>query len=228
MLAAVLPVALGLVAPTARAELAQAEVAHADMAHADRVTPVARNDAAAAAVATEPPPMDVTVGGGVGAMTEGVLFEASCLVRLHFIDLGVDVGGGGLFMGLASAGALAGVGFRTRSGVRFDLLGNAGVHSYSGWGGNFLSDDPGASATLPYAGGKVRLSYVFGHRKGHFTLGGEFGMDTDLGRKRVQYDYQETDFLFDDATSIQHGDQTVGGTRTTFLVLLAGTIDIGR
>ncbi len=230
LLAAVLPVALGLVAPTAHAEVARAELARAEVPHADGVTPVARNDGspAAAAVATEPPPTDVTVGLGVGAMTEGALVETSVLVRLHHIDLGFDAGGGGLFIGLASVGALAGVGFRSPSGVRFDLLANAGVRSYSGWGGNFLSDDPGASATLPYAGGKFRLSYLFGHRKGHFTLGGEFGVDTDLGRKRVQYDYQETDFLFDDGTSIQHGDQTVGGTRATFVVLLGGTIDMGR
>src|SRR4051794_4950191 len=100
----VLLVALGLVAPVAQAE---------------GMTPVARDGAspAAAPVATGVPPTDVTVGGGVGGMTEGVLIEASCLVRLYFIDLGVDVGGGGLFASVSSASALAGVGFRTHSGL---------------------------------------------------------------------------------------------------------------
>jgi hypothetical protein len=174
------------------------------------------------------PATDVTLCLGLGGMTEGVLLEASGLVRLHFIDLGIDVGVGGLFVDMASAGVLAGIGLRTRSGVRFDLLANAGVHSYSGWGAGLLSDDPGASATLPYAGGKLRLAYLAGHRKGHFTLGGEFGVDTDLGRERVQYDYQETNWLFDDGTSIVHAGHTVGGTRTTVLLFLGGTLDIAR
>ena len=214
MLAAVLQVALGLVAP---------------VAHAEIVTPVARGDApAAAAVTTEAPPTDVTLALGLGGMSEGALIEASCLVRLHFIDLGVDVGGGGLFVGMVSAGALAGVGVRSHSGLRADLLANAGVHSYSGWGAGLLSDDPGASATLPYAGGKLRVAYLVGHGKGHFTLGAEFGVDTDLGRKRVQYDYQENGWLFDDGTRTEHADHTVGGTRTSVLLLLGGTIDVGR
>jgi hypothetical protein len=227
---AVILVALGLVAPVAHAE------AVPEGLHAQGVTPGARADArpaaaapaAPSAVPAETPPTDVTLAGGLGGMTQGVLMEASCLVRLQFIDLGVDFGVGYLFMDMASAGALAGVGFRSRSGLRFDLLGNAGVHSYSGWGAGLLNDDPGASATLPYAGGKVRLSYLFGHGRGHFTLGGEFGMDTDIGRKRVQYDYQSTDWLFDDGTTTEHADHTVGGTRTSVLLVLGGTIDLGR
>jgi hypothetical protein len=93
-------------------------------------------------------------------------------------------------------------------------LAAGGVRSYT-WGAGLLSDDPGAHAVLPYAGGRLQGTYLFGRSsRNHFALGALIGVDADLGTVHQQYEYEETDWLFDDDTYTTTAEHTVGGRRT--------------
>jgi hypothetical protein len=159
-------------------------------------------------------------------MSYGVVLDGSAVGRFHWLALGLNADTGGFITSVSSVGGLAGLALRADSGLRFDLLGAAGVHSYRGWGASLLGDDPGAAARLPYAGAKARLAYVIGHSSAHVTAGIDFGLDTDLERAHRQYQYESTGWLFG-GTSVQTASHTVGGTCLSGSVFLGGVLDLG-
>ena len=78
---------------------------------------------------------------------------------------------------LAIVGGLA---IRTFAGLHLDILGAIGTHYYHGWGASHIGtdeNDPGASATLPCVGARLRLTHIFSRqRRSHFLLVVNLGM----------------------------------------------------
>jgi hypothetical protein len=178
------------------------------------------------------PGRDLSILGSVGLMTYpdegGFLGGISVLYRSGLLGVGGFAEVGGLLMSMVSGGGMAGVAFRTDGGFRAEVLGTAGIRHYEGWGTALLSDDPGASATLPFVGLGARLGYVFSRsRRGHFNLGGFLAVDRDLWRETKTYSYQSGGWL-DDTSSEVSETQIVGGTRFAFGLTLGATIDLGR
>jgi hypothetical protein len=136
-----------------------------------------------------------------------------------------------------NAGGMAGLALRTSGGFRAELLGTAGARRYGGWGQGDEEDfdwvttwghDPGASATLPFAGLRGGLGYLFGRsQRGHFNFGALFSVDWDLSRARQSYTWDEHDavlfFAYD--THTYSNTQTIGGTNYFFGLTAGATID---
>jgi hypothetical protein len=155
-------------------------------------TAAADTDAAATA------PSDVqwfTHAGGVGAVGggghAGALVGGTVLVRRDLLAVGATFEASGLFSMRVGGAATAGLSYRDPSGFGADLLGAIGVHAYSGVGKGLFSDDPGASATLPYASARARGVYVFGSARQHFQLGIGATFDQDLTRVTRSYSYTD-------------------------------------
>jgi hypothetical protein len=174
--------------------------------------------------------MDVDINAYLGAMhyrekeAGGILFGGLALLRRGLLAGGVSTEMGGLFMSVRSVGAMAGVALRSELRLRLDVLGTSGVHWYQGWGGGLFNDDPGISATLPYAGGLLRAVYAPGDDHGHFCIGLVGGADADLGRARRQYSYTGTD-MFNGGIYTANADHTAGGTRYWVALVIGGGFD---
>jgi hypothetical protein len=179
------------------------------------------------------PPSDLALLGSPGVMSYaqdegGFLAGFSALYRHGLFGGGGFAEAGGLLMGMISVGAMVGIALRTDGGFRTEILGTGGIRHYAGWGKQLLSDDPGASATLPFAGGALRLGYLFGRsRRGHFNLGGLVAVDQDLWRETRTYSYYSSDWL-DGSSGYVSRTNTVGGTRWALGVTLGATLDLGR
>jgi len=94
------------------------------------------------------------------------------------------------------------------------LLGDSGVHSYTGVGAGFLSDDPGAGGTVPYAGARTEIGYIFYRgKRSAFGITTAFYANTDLSSIRRKYTYTEHDWLFDDSSFTQRATHTIGQTQ---------------
>jgi hypothetical protein len=82
---------------------------------------------------------------------------ATSRVRYKLISAGVGLQGATIiFDSMGSVSALAGLAIPIDS-VRLDVMAELGINSYAAVGSNFLSHDPGASASLPFAGGRTSL-----------------------------------------------------------------------
>ncbi len=167
----------------------------------------------------------LVAGDGFG----GLLLGGSFLARTSVVGGGATVEASGLFSSRVSAAALGGLSYRGENGFGLDLLGVFGMHHYERVGSGLLSNDPGVSGTLPFAGGRSRLSYQFGRRFAdpskagrerrefrRFQLGASAAFENDLTRERHVSYYTETSWLGGEnyATSSTHkiGFQTVSPT----------------
>lgn len=194
--------------------------------------------ASASAVAqtrNEPPRADrvapVNVSGSLlmGGSNGGAVLGVTVLTRIGTFDVGAE---GILAVTLFdySYGGLAGdagVAWQSTSGFRLDAFGALGVHGYGGVGRGFLSSDPGASATLPFAGARLLAGYVFGEGPAHFELGLLGFCDDDLTRKTVSYDYVEHG-LFGGGGGpdfVEHATHTVGTSRVGAALTLTFSYD---
>jgi hypothetical protein len=177
------------------------------------------------------PPLDLTMtaelGGAFyndGAAPSGVLFGGTALMRMGIVGVGLSaVANGALFFSPSRSSdysLLVGFSSRNSKGLRLDLLGSLGWRSYTGWGGSGLGSDAtfkGASASVPCAGARLRLVYLFSrHRRVHFLLGGQLSWDHDLEKRQ--------------AASYDNGwgeVRTVGGHRTMVGLVIGAAFDIG-
>ena len=177
-------------------------------------------------------PLDLTLAASFGAAVysdaagpSGALFGATALLRWGLAGVGLSAANGKPMFKSASVSdysLLAGLSFRSVTGVRWDVLGSLSVHSYQGWGASEYGTDEtfrGASATVPCAGARVRLLYLFSkQRQEHFMLGGQAGLDYDLERReRPTYDNVGLQEM-----------RTVGGHRITIELVLGAAFDLGK
>lgn len=154
---------------------------------------------------TDTPPAEVTpkrpvesdlsfsgyVGGFGSSEGGGPMVLAALSWRRGLLQLGVGADAGAAILDYDYFGysLSAGLGWRSLSGWQLDAVGYGGVHSYEGFGRGLLSSDPGARATLPFAGVRVGPSYTFGAGETHFAIGLVAFGETDLSSRRVTYDY---------------------------------------
>lgn len=152
----------------------------------------------------------------------GVTYGGAAVVRFGVLGLtlGHDRGAGFLdsyrFSGVGGGCGLVG----TSGALRGELFAVAGWHAYRGVGSRFLEPDPGASATLVYAGGRASALYEAGKGVVRGQFGLTLGLEADLGRRTSTSTYAE--YFSTNTTSTQH---RVGGTQ--FLAQLVAGIAIG-
>lgn len=179
------------------------------------------------------PPMDLALTAEPGASVydhssgpSGVHFGATGLVRIGVVGVGlsVDADKAIIFKSTSSSqlSLVAGLATRSVTGVRFDVLGSFGWHSYDGWGASEYGTDKtfkGASASEPCAGARVRILYSFSkQRRVHFLIGGQLGLDLDLEKHQgISYDNG----------GVQES-RAVGGVRAMAGLVLGAAFDIGH
>jgi hypothetical protein len=133
--------------------------------------------------------------------------------------------GGALFDYSYVGGAgLGGVSLRPHRNLRFELLGALGAHHYSGVGRDaFFGNDPGASGTCAYAGGRASVSVSFKRKPSHFELGLYGDFQDDLSRQRVSYTYASSGGWFGESGN---GSEVIGTSRLGFGIEIGGSHDI--
>jgi len=164
---------------------------------------------------------DPREGNGGGALV-GVeaAYRHGNLVGATFLEGGLG------FPMFASAGLAAGVGFHTTPGPRVDLLLAGGVDYYL-WGAGFLSDDPGVTVALPFAGPRVRAAYAFRAGPRHFEMGALFAWEINLTRAERTYSYTERPWLCFDSCQpyTTEAHHVVGGSRAMLALTFGGSFD---
>jgi hypothetical protein len=163
--------------------------------------------------------------GGVGGKTMGGPgFTMLATHRLEWLELGAECYGAALFSGVLGIGAVGGLHIGESFSVR--ALGSVGMHSYSNVGGGLLSDDPGISGSVPYAGGRLVLGYSFTGRKSspHRAFIGLVGaLDQDLERETRTVSYQSENWFFGGSSEVT-STHTIG--QTTIAGFLVGGVDV--
>lgn len=143
--------------------------------------------------------VDSQVGWTQGRHNGGATFGVSPLVRYKLLAAGASLQGATTgFNAMGSASALFGFSVPTEF-VRVDVLAELGINSYSGVGANFLSQDPGASATLPFAGARSALLVrLFRNSRGQDIWIGpsiHYAKDLRSTGRSYSYHYQGYDWI---------------------------------
>lgn len=108
--------------------------------------------------------------------------------------------------------------------LRIDLFGIIGMHRYSDWGRDiFWGSDPGAAATLPCIGGRLRAIYSFGPDP-PLSIGISVGYDQDWWNRRVDYTYVNHSFFGDSKTVNAH--QSIGADFLSIGFAFTRTIEL--
>jgi hypothetical protein len=178
------------------------------------------------------PPSDLAItveqGGALysdNAGPSGVHWGATPLVRFGSLGVGLSVAANHTIIFKSASSSeysfLLGLSSRSADGMRLDVLGSVGWHSYVGWGASEYGTDAtfkGASEGVPCAGARVRLLYVFSRqRRVHFLLGGQAGWDFDLEtRQGISYDNGGSQEV-----------RSVGGQRWMLGLVLGMAFDVG-
>lgn len=171
-------------------------------------------------------------GWAEGSNAGGVLFDTTALGAYEFLRAGIAAQcATTLVTGTLGLGGTTGVGMELDR-VQVTLLGEGGLHAYGGVGSSFLSDDPGASATLGYAGGRFALGYrVGGWRDANVAIT-TFGFwNRDLKTVERSYAYEipaSTGWLSGDYYPAEtgHATHTVGPSQ--WGLGLGASMELGR
>ena len=162
------------------------------------------------------------ISGGPGLSSEGIHFGAMALARIGVIAVGPMFSYSGLFS--TKIGGGVGLGASTRGADRFgfDALGEFGVHSHHVAGG-LLSDDPGATGTIPYAGGRVGVRWTLGNttNRARPHVGVWLFVRQDLSSHTATYQYEEEGW-FGGGRRMETGHATIGGQTEAGLAFRAG------
>jgi hypothetical protein len=119
-------------------------------------------------------------------------------------------------------GGVAGVAWRSEDGIRLAALGTAGSHHYRGFDRGFLSNDPGANAAVPFAGGRVLASYRLW---GKLDVGLMGLAERDLKHETVRYSYTSESW-FGGGSSQRSEAQDVGTTSYGFGLQVGSSLDL--
>lgn len=166
------------------------------------------------------------LGAAGGDNVGGVGFMMLATHRLKWLELGVDCYGAALSSGMFGLGAVAGLHLGEAFSVR--ALGSVGMHSYSAVGRGLLSDDPGSSGSVPYAGGRLVLGYSFAGRAGspHRAFIGVVGvLDEDLKRETRAVTYQSENWIFGGSSEVT-SRHTIGQTTLAGFIVGGVALDL--
>jgi hypothetical protein len=167
------------------------------------------------------------LGVAGGETAGGAGFSLLATHRFEWIELGLECQGAALFSAMLGIGGVGGLHLGNDFSVR--LLGSAGLHSYHGVGSGLLSNDPGVSGSVPYAGGRLVLGYSFAVRKNgpHRVVVGLIGAwDRDLDRKSKSVTYTTDDWLFGGGASDVTATHTIGQTTTAGFLVAGVEVDL--
>jgi hypothetical protein len=165
------------------------------------------------------------VGGFGGTEGGGPAIGVLGLARYSLFEAGIDAQtGAALLRGAYGYVALAaGLGLVPAHRWRIDLLGELGLDAHHGFGGEYIfSNDPGAGATLPFAGARVGIARRFGRFE--LGLGGTVG--EDLTRQTVTYTYTDRGGLLGGNGGLATRTVTIGGERATVMFALGSGFDM--
>jgi len=175
--------------------------------------------------------LDGQLGYGDGPHTGGVTAAAFARARWNWITAGCGMElSSAVFTSVLSASAVGGVTFPLGI-ARFDFLGEIGGHAYHGVGSNFLTDDPGAGAILPFAGVRAALlARIHRNGQGHrvwLGVSGAYGRDLARTTREYSYRRQGTDWFtgepYDERVRT-HVD--IGQTRYSLLASMGVTLPL--
>lgn len=171
------------------------------------------------------------VGWVEGDQSGGVDLGATARVRYGVLTAGTSLQGAtSVFGGLGIVSGVGGlslpIGF-----IRFDALGEFGLNAYAGVRSNFLTHNPGAHATLPFAGARASLlARVFHNGQGRSVwLGPSIQYAKDLYFTTRTYTFRDQG---EDWFNGEYYDKLitktvrVGQTRISILATVAATIPL--
>ena len=154
----------------------------------------------------------------------GVVVDLLYLGRIGQIGLGGNVQLGAELFGQTHVALAPVLGGFLPMPRRFDvgIFGTAGVHFYKDVGTSELfSQDPGFSATLPFAGVRGVFAVALGKGPAHFTLGCQAFLDVDLMNEVRTYSYDDYPWLFGGQS------ETITVTHTAGTVRFGGIFALG-
>lgn len=179
---------------------------------------------------------DVSFGVRPGVFYDGhgagITAGADVLYRRGLVVLGVvgETAAAAFLMPYryAGGGGAVGVSAPTASWLRADLLYVMGAHAYSGVGGtppwtamHLYAESP-SSATLPFAGARLRVSANLGS-SARFQIGVEALAETDFVRVRRNYQITEWSLFHQERRT---ATRTVGTERVGAALVLGGAFDL--
>jgi hypothetical protein len=91
-----------------------------------------------------------------------------------------------------------------------------------------LSDDPGVTVVLPFAGPRLRVAYAFGNQQARFVLGVLGAWESNFWREERNYAYVETPWLCWDSCEsyTTQAHHVVGGNRFLAALTFGGAIGV--
>jgi hypothetical protein len=161
-----------------------------------------------------------------GDSAGGLGFAMLATHRLKWLELGGECYGAALFSAMFGVGAVGGLHVGESFSVR--ALGSLGMHSYSHVSGGLLTDDPGISGSVPYAGARLVLGYSFAGRAGSAQRAfiGLLGtLDRDLERETRSVTYQSRGWLTGE-TSEMTSTHTIGQTTIAGFLVVGVDLDL--
>src|SRR5512145_2263000 len=168
-----------------------------------------------------------TEGQHNGGLTLGITPH----IRYKLLTAGVDLKGATIILNsMGSFSAVAGLAIPLEF-VRLDAMAELGLSSYAAAGSNFLNNDPGASATLPFAGGRASLLIrVYHTPRGEDVWIGpsiDYAKDLRSTTRTYTYRYQGEDWFnggYDDYSTTR--TVRIGQSRLSYLLTIGVTLPL--
>jgi len=196
---------------------------------------ILRGSQIAHAAAPDSGPLALDVEGQLGWLqgshSGGVDLGATARLRYGILTAGASIQGATILFGsMGSVSGVAGLSLPVEF-IRLDALAEFGLNAYSGVGSNFLSNDPGVRATLPFAGFRTSLlACVFRNaRGGSVWLGPSVQYAKDLYSTTRTYTYRdqgESGFSGEYYDRLVTNTVRVGQSRFSILATVSTTIPL--
>lgn len=174
---------------------------------------------------------DSQLGWIQGQHSGGVDEGATVRLRYRVVTAGVGFQGAtNLFGIMGSFSTVAGLSIPIEL-VRLDALAEFGVNGYTGVGSNFLSQDPGASAAIPFVGARTSLlARVLRNGRGFsIWLGPSVQYASDLYSATRTYNYRDkhSDWFTGNSTDeLVTRTVRIGQSRWSFLATMSMSLPL--
>ncbi|MGC4065097.1 MAG: hypothetical protein QM784_10720 [Polyangiaceae bacterium] len=173
--------------------------------------------------------LESPLGWTQGRHSGGVTFGVSGRARYEIFAAGVSLQAATIVLGsMGSASAIAGLSIPLDF-VRVDMLAELGLNSYGQVGANFLTEDPGTSATLPFAGVRPALLFrvLHSNRDVDVWVGPSVHYAKDFHSVRRTYTYYDDSPSWFGVASEGHWDTRsvrIGQSRLCYLLTVGVTL----
>jgi len=163
-----------------------------------------------------------SVGWTGGSHSGGLTLDGAALIGFHFVEVGASAQfATHIFGTMTVISALAGLGLALDR-VRLGLWAECGGEFYRGVGSNFLTEDRGISALVPFVGGRasiaVRIAKIRTRASIWLGLTGIHGADLTSVRKTSVYTNDDNDVV--------RNQHSAGQTRWALLASVSASLDL--